>query len=93
MVSVRYSCWPVMKSLEVSDVTSKIQQKLERNGVDRGCLIFGAVAALRAYAETVLVVYSGGNKEVRQFSVANGVWTYEGVRFWFVRGKAMPLRA
>lgn len=44
-----------------------------------GCLIFGAVAALRAYAETVLVVYSGGNKEVRQFSVANGVWTYEKV--------------
>ena len=44
-----------------------------------GCLIFGAVAVLRTQAETVLVAYADGNKEVRQFSVANGVWTYEKV--------------
>ena len=75
---------------EVSDVTSKIQ-KLRGMAWIGGCLIFGAVAALRAYAETVLVVYSGGNKEVRQFSVANGVWTYEKVfASGSYEGKAMP---
>lgn len=58
---------------------------MRRNGVLKksahfmGCLIFWGLVGLNASAETVLIAYSGGSKEVRQFSVVDGVWMYEKV--------------
>lgn len=36
-------------------------------------------ACLAVHAETVLVAFSAGNKQVLQYTVSNGVWTYEKV--------------